>query len=169
MKIRHVLPVRFVALICYYSILCFNNETLASSQFAFIQSSTRNQDQSPNQQTLPPEKKKTLPNLGPDELFPGDREEPAPANQRTRSPKRQRLTPKSSTATITAPESASTAISPNPPPTLSQRELNQLPTTQAQGTFESQGSPTLPSTWQMPFLGSLSVVVFFGLLYVLSK
>jgi hypothetical protein len=174
MKIRHVLWVGFGIVWCCYSILCLNVETLASSHRAFAGLATRSQDQTPNRQTLPPEKKKSLARLGPDELFPGEREPGPSKRQDTPSSNRKRSTSKLSTPKITAPSTASrsipTAAPPESTPPAAQPMVNQLPAADpVRLTLESQSSPQSSFDWQMPVLSLLTAAVFIGLLYVLSK
>jgi hypothetical protein len=91
----------------------------AIAQVTFVQTPPRNPDQPASQQNLPPEKKKSLSGLGPDELFSDEQESRRPTPTPQRASRRARRTSSASPTPSPTPTStpkpapASAAIAPD--------------------------------------------------------
>jgi hypothetical protein len=130
------------------------------------------------QQGLSPEKKKTLPSFGPDDIFPES--VPAENTRRNREPDRPRQAAKT---TVPAPAQAQAtkpstrAIAPSLDPVA--------PPASAPSIIESTKAPVIsesipvvprqrttytpPSGWSLLVMSFLTLMIFVGLIYVLQK
>lgn len=127
------------------------------------------QQQSPSrpqrQSGLTPEKKRSLSNYGPEDVFPG---ETSDRQQQDRTPQRQTQSRRSSRSAASAPTPAPTATplpvlssTPEPDPTV------QLPAGQTQ--TGSLPAAQAPPDWLLPVLGALTLLVLTALLYTVYK
>lgn len=119
----------------------------------------------PRQSGLTPEKKRSLSNYGPEDVFPG---ETSDRQQQDRTPPRQTRSrrPSRSAASVPAPTATATplpvlATTPDPGPTVQllagQTQTGSLPAAQA------------PPDWLLPVLGALTLLVLTALLYTVYK
>ena len=175
MKIRYVSSLLFVV-----GMGCFSGSGSVAAQITFVQTPPRNQDQDSNRQTLPPDKRRSLPGLGPDELFSDDQEQKPSTNQSKRPSNRQRSPatpsptpsptplPTPSPTSLPAPGTAEATTSPSP--AAERLPPKQAPTTAPVGAALSSPLPPSSSTgWQLPALGLLTLLVSVALFYVLGK
>jgi hypothetical protein len=153
----------------------------AAMQITFVQApANRNQEQTPqeNREALPPEKKKSLSQFGPEDVFPQTEEQnqsrrqgsrrgaqtapsPSPSPTPSATPNRS-ASPEATTAPAVAiPASAA----PGPPDgaTTGGGSLQQLT-----GTRNSTSADS-PSNWALPVLSVLALIVSGALIYVLLK
>ncbi len=176
MKIRYVSALLFVV-----GVSCYSGPGLAISgsvaaQITFVQTPPRNQDQTSNQQTLPPDKKRSLPALGPDELFADDQGQKRSTNQSRRSSNRPRspASPSPTPSPASPPASplagGGAGASPSPSPATERESPKLAPTTAPVGAGLPSALPSSSSTgWQLPALGILTLLVSAALFYVLAK
>ncbi|MGH9841970.1 MAG: hypothetical protein ACREEM_24705 [Blastocatellia bacterium] len=176
MKIRHLLLLLFIVGVSCYSVSRFNSPGLVAAQITFVQAPAGNQDQNSNRQTLPPDKKRSLPGLGPDELFTEDQGQKRSANQSGRPSNRRRSPAAPSPAPSPTSTPASTAAAkpagamPSPSPAAEKQPAKQAPAKAPVAAALSSSLPPPSSTnWQLPALGVLTLLVSAALFYVLVK
>jgi len=160
MKNKALFSTLLVVLLCSYA------------EFAVRPTKAFNLDLIPQgQQGLSPEKKRTLPGIGPDEIFP-ESTPSEPGNRNSNDSNRSRPTTRSSpTPTPTAKptpkpvqtptavlsigvaESASPSPTPDTVPVVARQRVTSAP----------------PSNWSLLAMSLLTLVIFVGLIYVLQK
>lgn len=127
------------------------------------------QQQSPSrpqrQSGLTPEKKRSLSNYGPEDVFPG---ETSDRQQQDRTPRRQPQSRRPSRSAAATPAPTATPLpvlssTPEPDPTL------QLPATAGQTRTGSLPAAQAPPEWLLPVLGALTLLVLTALLYTVYK
>ncbi|MDX2030211.1 MAG: hypothetical protein SF339_06060 [Blastocatellia bacterium] len=139
----------------------------AIEQVTFVQTPPASRAQ--NQESLPPEKKKSLSGIGPDEVFRERNEDPAAAR---RPETRSRPTAKPS---ATATPSPTPTATPTPPPTPTPAPPRETPTALPGlgPIITSTPSPPSPppnaNVWLLPGLGVLSLLVFAALVFVVGR
>jgi hypothetical protein len=169
MKIRHELPLLILA-----GMFLLANAVAphCAAQVTFVQSPRSDQE------TLPPEKKRSLPGLGPDELF-TEQESGRPSRSDSKT-RRAASRPRSANAPTPTPSPSPTATpSPSPLPTATPSPTAATPSPIAAtpspaalvSTIPSVGPPPPPASigWQLAALGALTVLVAGALLYVLIR
>lgn len=134
----------------------------AIAQVTFVQPPPASRS-TQSQESLPPEKKKSLSGIGPDEVFRERNEEPA-AERRPENRSR-------STAKPTATPAPTPAQTPTPtigPPRETPTSLPMIPP-----LITSTPSPPPPppnvNGWLLPGLGVLSLLVFAALIFVVGR
>ncbi len=155
---------------------------------ALVQS-TQGRPQGQNQQGLPPNKKRSLSNYGPEDVFPVEPEQNEVRNQGSRAPSRSASRSRTSTTvpnpTSMAPpvisERMSLPATPDPLATPADPATPATPTPTAAVAVSSLGQPqslARPQTnagpptdvrWMLGGLALASVVIFTALVYVLFK
>jgi hypothetical protein len=168
------LALSFASLFLAFIVL-FNDglSTCVQSQTTFIQP-TPNRNQRQNQQSLPPEKKKSLSNIGPEDVFPTERDRDGAERTGNRPPARTATAPKPSTkssphplpATTPSPLTANIATGTtkaSPTATVSVTALTQ------QGQQRHQREQQSNIEWVLFSLAILSFFVFTALIYVVFK
>lgn len=133
----------------------------AAPQITFVQNPPAPRNQ--NQESLPPEKKKSLSGIGPDEVFREQNEAP----QAARRPENR------SRSTAKPTPSPAAAQSPTPTPTISQPQETPTALPAAAPIITSTPSPPPPppsgNGWLLPGLGVLSMLVFAALIFVVGR
>ncbi len=146
--------------------------TTALAQITFITPASR--EQSSNQQTLPPEKKKTLANIGPDEIFPGENE--AGAKQEKAPPQGKESKP--ARGKSSKPEARNQPVEPSESPVPEQAtnpaaaRSTPAPLPPAESLAAAAAPPAMAHStphWQIAGLAVLSFIVLIGLIAVLLK
>jgi hypothetical protein len=165
-------------LILFATLLAFFAQaSVVAGQITFVQSPTRNQQG--QQQGLPPDKKKSLSKYGPEDVFPGAREQddntPHSSKKNSRQPSG---TTASRTASKPSPTPASPAIptttpilavaSPTPPPSLLAAATPVAPTATGNRLAQSPANNSAPSSLVPVALGAASLLVLGALIYVVG-
>lgn len=130
--------------------------------------------QSPNPQTLPPEKKKTLANIGPDEVFPGDNEESTKQEKSPPQGKESKPSPGRSSKSRAQNQPSEPGQSPLPEPTTNPGAARStpVPLPPAESLSAAAAPPAMAHStphWQIAGLAVLSFLVLIGLIIVLLK
>jgi hypothetical protein len=168
------LAVSFASLFLLFIVLVDDGlPTRVQAQTTFIQP-TPNRNQRQNQQGLPPEKKKSLSNYGPEDVFPAERGQEEAQRTSSSPPTRtappvkpsNKPSPNSTPATTPTPVTANiaadaTKASPTATITVTAltQQRQQLNRTERQSNAE----------WVLLSLAILSVFVFTALIYVVIK
>lgn len=173
MIIRRALLVLILVAPCYHSFAEIEIKTDAQSepdrreQAPSRSASPGDQDRDSIRQSLPPDQKKSLHGLGPDDIFPGAAEASPPTDGRRRSSSRTRSSPRP--APIQSPlmddESAAAATFPTPTNNLNQK------TPQSVENFSIPSSPSkkISNDFGLSILGLMSLATLIGLVYTLVK
>jgi hypothetical protein len=166
MKFQHALWLLSIAVTSHS--LCSVCAAATPPQITFVQPAPAGQN--PGRQALPPDQKKTLPTIEP--VLPGDREQgeqPDAPDSNKRAANRPRPSSSPSSRPSPSPTAApSTTPTPAPSPTAASATPTQTPATAA--VANRLQSPPPPSTsWQLPALGVLTLLVFGALVFVLFK
>lgn len=147
--------------------------TIARGQITFVQATpSRAQGQNQNQPGLPAEKKKSLSKYGPEDMFPGAREQEAERRQAGRANQRLAPTPTPS-PTLTRSESPTQTPAETPRVGAGAATATPFPTTSQSlptpVTRPVAASATEPPRLAMGLLLVAAVLVLAALFYVVSK
>ena len=126
----------------------------------------------PQGQGVTPQKKKSLSNFGPEDVFPGEQRVPESPRRQQRPAKRAgdavvKPTPVPEVNPAASPTAAATAT-PDVSPTPMQALLTDKTSNLAQSKSSTQDASAAPS-WLMPFLITLTLIVASAFLYALFK
>jgi hypothetical protein len=173
---------KLLPLILLVTLLSFFAEaSIVAGQITFVQAPPRTpqgqpQSQQQGQQGLPPEKKKSLSKYGPEDVFPGAREQEDNAPQPTRKNSRQSAGATASRSVTkpspTPPANAAAtpiplAVSPTPLPLLAAATPAVVPVTSNRLT-QSPAKNSAPSPLGPIALAAASLLVLGALIYVLG-
>ncbi len=150
------------------------NSQVSARQITFVQGDqSRGQEQ--NRGGLPPEKKKSLTQYGPEDIFPGVAEQEENRGQSTRRSQRSQSPSSRPSTSTTQPALPVATPSPavvltsaaKPSPTIA---VATLTSSGQQFTLPRQPSPAhSPTDWAIPVLSVLALIVSAALVYVLMK
>ncbi|MGH9769064.1 MAG: hypothetical protein ACREAB_16675 [Blastocatellia bacterium] len=174
MRVRFLSPALISSVFAVAALAGFAQQSLAI-QITFVQApQSRNQTQ--KEQGLPPEKKRSLSKVGPEDVFPGANEQETNRPREPQPQLRSRPAPASRPASITK-QSAAPVVTPpvmpvqpavaTPSPTIFVAALenqDRQPPLDQQSIFAQVGSK-----WTVPVLSGLALVVSAALVYVLTK